>query len=284
MGWGSYARAMAELEMIASGYGLVEGPRVDVDGGLYFSDVRDGGVRRLDPDGTLDVVVPKRRGVGGIALHADGGIVISGRDISHVRDGESRTVFATDAPGFNDLIADAAGRVITATMRSDPFAAGTRTPGETWLIDLDGAARELYGDISLTNGLGFSPDGTILYHADTTVGIWAHDYDDGEVSNRRLFVPGDDVSPDGLAVDEAGTVWVADVSGSGSIRGFAPDGNEVGRVAVPAQMVTSLCFGGADRRDLYIVTGDNTNDAARRGCVFRTRADIAGVPVAFARI
>lgn len=281
----SYDRAMAELEMIASGYGLVEGPRVDADGALYFSDVHDGGVRRLAPDGTIDVVVPKRRGVGGIALHADGGIVISGRDISHVRNGESRIVFAPDAPGLNDLIADAAGRVICATMRSNPFSTdGERTPGETWLIELDGTARELYGDISLTNGIGFSPDGATLYHSDTVVGIWAHDYADGDVANRRLFVAADDVSPDGLAVDEAGTVWVADVSGSGAIRGFGPDSTEVGRVEVPARMVTSLCFGGADRRDLYIVTGDNTDDPDRRGSIFRTRADAPGLPVALARV
>ena len=80
--------------------------------------------------------MPKRRGVGGIALHADGGLVISGRNICHVRDGETRIVFAPDAPGLNDLFVDAAGRVICGTMRSDPFAVdGPRTPGECWLID-----------------------------------------------------------------------------------------------------------------------------------------------------
>lgn len=280
---------MAALEMIASGYGLVEGPRVDADGGVYFSDVHDGGVRRLGHDGTLDVVVPKRRGVGGIALHADGGIIVSGRDISHVRDGTSRVVFAPDAPGLNDLITDSAGRVICATVRSNPFSIGAeRTPGETWLIDLDGTAHELYGDVSLTNGLGFSADGAVLYHSDTTVGIWAHDYDDGQVSNRRLFVAGDGLrkhlAPDGLAVDEAGTVWVADVSGSGAVRGFAADGNEIGQIDVPARMVTSVCFGGTDRRDLYIVTGDNTDDPTRRGTIFRTRADTPGVPIALAAV
>ena len=57
-------------------------------------------------------------------------------------------------------------------------------------------------------------------------------------------------------------MWVADVSGSGAVRGFARSGEEVGRVEVPARMVTSVCFGGADRRDMYIVTGDNTERAA----------------------
>ena len=114
--------------------------------------------------------------------------------------------------------------------------------------------------------------------------MWAHDYDDGTVSNRRLFVRGGEFMPDGLAIDEAGNVWVADVSGSGALRGFAPDGGEVGRVEVPAKMVTSVCFGGADRRDLYIVTGDNTADPDRRGTIFRTRAEVAGCAVALARV
>ena len=89
-----------EIELLTTGYGLVEGPRVDDADNLYFSDVHHGGVRRRAPDGTIDVVVPKRRGVGGIALHADGGLVISGRNICHVRDGETRIVFDPDAQGL----------------------------------------------------------------------------------------------------------------------------------------------------------------------------------------
>ena len=216
---------MSDLEVLAWGYGLVEGPRVDADDNLYFSDVHGGGVRCRRPDGSIEVVVPKRRGVGGIALHADGGLVVSGKNICHVRDGETRIVFAPDAPGLNDLFVDGAGRVLCGTMRSDPFATdGPRVAGECWLVGLDGSATQLYDDIALTNGIGLSPDGTVLYHSDTTRGVWAHDYDDGRVTNRRLFVAADVVSPDGLAVDEAGNVWLADVSGSGAARAFAPTG------------------------------------------------------------
>ena len=57
--------------------------------------------------------------------------------------------------------------------------------------------------------------------------------------------------------------WVADVGGSSAVRGFGPDGNERGRIPVPATMVTSVCFGGADRRDVYIVTADNTRTPTR---------------------
>jgi len=194
---------MAELETLSWGYGLVEGPRVDVDDNLYFSDVHKGGVHCRRADGTIETVVPKRRGVGGIALHADGGLVISGRNICHVLDGETRVLFAPDAPGLNDLFIDGAGRVICGTMRSDPFSTdGPRTPGECWRVDEEGLAEELYGDVALTNGIGFSPDGSVLYHSDSTRGVVAHDYVDGHDSGRRFHIKRDDLMPDGLAVDE----------------------------------------------------------------------------------
>src|SRR5262249_61612664 len=82
------------VETLASGYGLVEGPTVDGDGNLYFSDVLGGGVYRRGPDGDITTVVPKRRGVGGIVLHAGGGGGVSGRDIVHVRGGPDRRPFA----------------------------------------------------------------------------------------------------------------------------------------------------------------------------------------------
>src|SRR5438270_10904986 len=113
------------LEALAWGYGLIEGPRVDEAGNLYFSDVRNGGVYRRSPDDAIETVVPKRRGVGGIALHADGGIVVSGRNIAHVRDGETRILYApADVPGFNDLFTDQLGRVYAGSIRSDPFGSG----------------------------------------------------------------------------------------------------------------------------------------------------------------
>src|SRR5438270_10768127 len=93
-------RRRMTLERLAYGYGLLEGPRVDAGGNLYFSDVPNGGVYRRALDGTITTAIPKRRGVGGIALHADGGLLVSGRDISHVRDGETPIVPAPAAvPG-----------------------------------------------------------------------------------------------------------------------------------------------------------------------------------------
>ena len=152
-----------KFETLAYGYGLIEGPRVDGAGNLYFSDVTNGGVFRRRPDGTIDTVVPKRRGVGGIALHADGGIVISGKNICHVKDGATRILFARDdVPGFNDLFTDAAGPRVHRLDASNPFSsrAASACPASAAGSTPRARRRVLYGGVSLTNGIGFSPDGT----------------------------------------------------------------------------------------------------------------------------
>jgi gluconolactonase len=274
------------IETLATGYGLIEGPRADGLDGLYFSDATNGGVYRRSREGEVETVVPKRRGVGGIALHAEGGIVVSGRNICHVRDGHTRMLFDPGVPGFNDIFTDARGRVYAGSLGSSAFADDEeRVPGELYRIDEEGKGLVLYGDVSLTNGIGFSPDGARLYHSDTARNqILVHDVGpDGGCGNRRVFARLRRGVPDGLAVDEEGFVWVA-AYGGGCVSRLASDGSVERHVEVPAQGVTSLCFGGGDRRDLYVVSTDNTDDEALGGCVFRTRAPVAGLEVPPARV
>jgi gluconolactonase len=275
------------LETLAYGYGLLEGPRVDDADNLYFSDVPNGGVYRRSPNGEVTTVVPRRRGVGGIALHADGGVVVSGKNICHVKDGVTRILFQRDdIPGFNDIFTDSAGRVYAGSLRSDPFKEGARTPGELWRIDRAGKVVEMYGNVGLTNGIGFSPDGKIIYHADSSgPHIIVHDVAaDGTMHNRRAIAQmTGGMIPDGLCVDEAGCLWVAVYGGRCAAR-YTPDGKLDRKVEVPAKAVTSVCFGGKDRRDLYIVTADNTEEASRKGTIFRTRVDVAGVAAPLARV
>ncbi|MDX1383082.1 MAG: SMP-30/gluconolactonase/LRE family protein [Thermoanaerobaculia bacterium] len=274
------------VETLAYGYGLIEGPRVDDENGLYFSDVHNGGVYRRSPDGTIATVVPKRRGVGGIALHADGGVVVSGRNICHVRDGETRVLFdQEDVPGYNDLVTGDDGGVWFGSLRSNPFdQEAERTPGELYHLRPDGSCDRVHGDVALTNGLGFSPDGSRLYHCDSAARtVWCYQWDRDGTVRRAAFAHPSQGSPDGLAVDEEGGVWVA-CYGGGCVQRFGPDGEPSLTVTVPASAVTSLCFGGADRRDLYVVTADNLEDASRAGTIFRTHADVAGLAVPPARV
>ena len=66
------------MEKLAEGYGLIEGPVWDPALGLLFSDVLFGGVYRLAADGGVSTVFGHRRGIGGMALHEDGGLIVSG--------------------------------------------------------------------------------------------------------------------------------------------------------------------------------------------------------------
>jgi gluconolactonase len=276
---------MTHFETLASGYGLVEGPTWAPDGSLYWSDVLGGGVYRRDARGAITTVVPKRRGVGGIALHAGGGLVVGGRDLIHVKDGASRSLLALEGlPGWNDLCADARGRVWAGTVRFRVFDPDAKpVPGECWRLDAAGAGAPVYDGVLHANGIALAPDERWLAHSDTLRSvIWAHDLDaDGNVSNRRSFRV--DGAPDGLAFDANGCVWVA-IAGGGRVDRFTPAGRLDRSLEVPARMVTSVCFAGPDLRELVVVTADHTGDPALRGCVLRTRLDVAGAPAPAARI
>jgi xylono-1,5-lactonase len=274
-----------DFETLASGYGLVEGPTWAPDGSLFWSDVLGGGVFRRDARGQVATVVPKRRGVGGIALHADGGLVVGGRDLVHVREGVTRTLLALEGlPGWNDLCADARGRVFAGSVRFrvfDPDA--VPVPGECWRVEAEGRATRLYDGVLHANGIALAPDERWLAHSDTRGRVlWAHDLDaHGDVSRRRALPV--DGAPDGLAFDASGCVWVA-IAGGGRVDRLTPEGRVDRSLDVPARMVTSLCFAGDDLRELIVVTADHTGEPALRGCVLRTRIDVAGAPAPPARI
>jgi gluconolactonase len=279
------------MERVATGYGLIEGPVWDPAKGLYFSDVPNGGVHLLDRTGKISQVVPKRRGIGGMALHADGGLIVGGRDIACVSlaDGTTRTLLPLDAipgaTGFNDLTTDRAGRIYVGSLAFRVFGGEEPKPGHLHVIDLDGTMRTLSDGVMLTNGLGFSPDGRRLYHCDARAGI-VRVYDvnaDGSVGAWETFASLAPGVPDGLKVATDGSVWVADAHG-GRVAVFEPDGKHRQDVAVPLPMVTSVCFGGDDLRDLYIVTGSRGGPHENCGSIFKTRVDVAGLPLPPARV
>jgi gluconolactonase len=277
------------MEQVAGGYGLVEAPVWDPARGLYFSDVLNGGVWLLDRAGEVSPVVPKRRGVGGMALHAEGGLIVGGRNIAWVgADGETRALLDSaaipGAIGFNDLTTDQAGRVYVGSLAYRVFADPPK-PGFLHVIDLDGSMRTLSDGVILTNGLGVSPDGKRLYHCDARAGVRVYDVAaDGSVGPWREFANlGERRTPDGMKVASDGSVWVADARGS-RVAVFEPDGAHRMDIAVPLPMVTSLCFAGDDLKDLYIVTGSDGGPEPNCGAIFKTRVDIPGLPLAPARV
>jgi D-xylonolactonase len=296
------------MEEVATGFGLIEGPVWDAaSGALYFSDVHNGGIYRLTRDGAVETVIQRRRGVGGMALHASGGLIFSGRDISYAPLGEGQGEPATlltpsdlsgGAIGFNDLTTDPQGRIYVGSLAFVVFGGGEPKPGSLHVINLDGSTQTVSTGVLLTNGLGFSPDGSKLYHSDSRSElVRVYDLKPGNqldatfdtkpnarLDNWRTFArfPRGGV-PDGLKVASDGSVWVADAR-RGRVAVFDPDGHPRADVEVPLPMVTSLCFGGEDLKDLYIVTGSDGGPKPNCGTIFKLRVDVAGQPLAKARV
>jgi sugar lactone lactonase YvrE len=128
------------------------------------------------------------------------------------------------------------------------------------LFNLDGRLHctQVEGGVAVPNSLAWSPDEKTMYFADTENRlIHAYDFDaqTGRRRPARVFAdlrdgPG---QPDGATVDAHGCLWGAEV-GSGRVVRYAPDGRELMVVQLPVTRVTSLTFGGADLRTLFITT------------------------------
>ena len=279
------------MEELATGFGLVEGPTWINDTGLLFSDVIKGGVYLLDHLNNVLPIVEHRRGIGGIAIHQENGLIVGGRNIAYKSfTGDKTTILLSNdvtevALGFNDLTTDSKGRVYVGSVAFKVFSDEEMIPGHLHLIDVDGSVRTISDGVMLTNGLGFSPDGRTLYHADARDAV-VRQYEvspDGNVSDWKPFVQANNGHPDGLAVAEDGSVWIAMAYGS-RVDVFESNGALRESLPVPLPMVTSVCFGGPDLKDLYVVTGSRGGPSATCGTIFRTRVDIPGLPISEAKV
>lgn len=280
----------AALEPLVEGFALLEGPVWQPGQGLLFADVERGGVYRLDRRGGTRVVVPHRRGIGGLALHAGGGIVVSGRNVAwKLESGRTRVLFEAPAgwgaTGFNDLAADPQGRILAGALRFRPREGyESARPGALWRLGLDGAAEVLVDDVLLANGIAFSPDGTWLYHADSVRReLRRYRYGPSTPLAGEVLATFDDGIPDGVAVSADGRIWVAVCHGA-RVEVLRASGARVAVLRAPVPMVTSVCFGGDENRDLYVVTGSDGTGRDDAGSIHRARVDVPGAPVYPARV
>ena len=260
-------------------HGLLEAPRFAAAGELVYSDVLAGGVWVCAPDGALRELVPKRRGVGGIVSHADGGWVISGRTVVHVAaDGSQRTLLADDAAcGYNDLATTARGDLLAGVLRYRPLAGEAPTHGQLVRLAGDGSLQVLNEQVIWPNGIGVSADGLTIYVSDYARRVvLAIPAQGGEAQELCAVQRG---CPDGLAVDAEGGVWVA-LGDGGAVARWGSDGTLDGVIELPAGFVSSLCFGGADMREVLITTADNEIRPELGGTLLRARSELAGLPVA----
>jgi D-xylonolactonase len=283
-----------KAELICDGFGLIEGPVWYDKLGLLFSDVLFGGVFCLDKERKLTTVFEHRKGIGGMCLHEEHGMVVSGRNIAYkpLATGETIVILDRDEAqgrvGFNDITVDSKGRIYAGSLGSSPvFDDGLpERSGDLYLIENDGSSRVVARDIRLTNGLGFSPDGNFLYHSDSRRNT-VYRYrvsSDGTLAAKEHFITTSKGIPDGLAVAQDGSVWVALADGGGGVAVFENNGQQTDFIDISVPMCTSVCFGGADGRDVYIVSGSDGTGSERAGGVYLARSGVPGLQPPPARV
>jgi sugar lactone lactonase YvrE len=149
-----------------------------------------------------------------------------------------------------------------------------------WRLEHDGQVTVLDEDLTLSNGLGWSPGGSVLYSTDTAAGrVWARDYDPvtGDVGERRPLLDLGEEAPDGLSVDSEGNLWVA-VYSAGEVRCHAPGGELLEVVEVGALPATSCAFVGPTLRTLLVTTASEDQDDPDAGKLFTAEVGVAGRP------
>ncbi len=185
---------------------------------------------------------------------------------------------------FNDGRCDAQGRFWAGTMNERRDA----PTGVLVKVDSAGRLEIMLGNMTISNGLAWSPDGHTMYHADTpTRTISAYDFDPaaGTPSNGRVFArfDGETERPDGAAVDREGCYWTTFYRGGKVVR-LSSAGAVLAEYPLAAQCPTMCAFGGDDLQTLYVTTARQNRDAGelarlpQSGGIFAMRVDVPGLP------
>ena len=227
-------------------------------------------------------VLPRRSG--GMALVVRSAIVLTDEQLTVTKMIPVPLPFS-QAMRLNDAACDPAGRLWFGSMATD----GQSDRGSLYTLAHDHALTRAFGPVSISNGLGWSPDGRTMYYVDTPTGrVDAFPFDQlsGRLGRRRTLasIPAGDGKPDGLTVAADGSLWVA-LWGGSAVQRFTSSGRPVGRVKLPTRNVTSCCFGGTDLDELYITTARRGLTAAEQeaeptaGRMFVCRPGARGMPV-----
>ena len=279
-----------DLTLVATGYQFAEGPRIEDDGTVWFSDLQGGGYHRIRAGQPPEAYLPNRQWIGGAVICADSTLIVSGRGgLVRLDPASGATTPIPLATGdsfelcVNDLEAAPDGAIVGGTIDfvSIMEKGVSPAPGKLFHLAVDGTLTILRDDVAASNGLGFSPCGTWLYHSETGKGVWRYPLGAGGLPHAgTLFATMED--SDGLVVDSQGGVWVAGWA-SATLRRYRADGACDRLVRLPFPHVVSLAFGGPDLHDLYISTGGNA-ESPNLGGVVKIRVDVPGTRDFKARI
>lgn len=256
---------------------------------LYWLDIFQPTINRYAPESGQNAAVTLPEPIYAAGRRAGGGFVAS-----------MESGFATLTPSyeleaianpnrgqdvnFNDGKVDSYGRFWSGTMARD-----WESPiGTLFRLDPDGSVHAMQGGIVLSNGLGWNPDGTIMYHTDFKHRtIYAYDFDSGAgtISGRRPFIvlTESDGFPDGLTVDGEGCLWVAHWDGWCVTR-HDERGREILRIDFPVPRPTCPAFGGRDMSVLYVTSAAmhlsdaQLAQAPLSGALFAVETQTRGVP------
>jgi sugar lactone lactonase YvrE len=262
---------------------------------LLAVDIIDGRVYRLRvvASGELNLVreywVPGTVGAVAPIDHDDGWMLAAGRGFVHLSpDGRLRPVRQVAPYGsrMNDGACDPQGRLWAGALAED-FRPGA---GSLYRFERDGQVEVMLDRLTISNGIDWSPDGDVMYLADSGPGevhAFAFDGESGTISDDRVLIKVDeDVGvPDGLTVDAAGDLWVA-IYGGARVQQYSPEGVLRQELRVPAEQCTSCAFAGPGLNRLYVTTAtEGWSDEQRRadpsaGIVYRFDLSASGRPAA----
>ncbi len=272
---------------------LGEGPSWDRGSKvLYWVNILGGDVHMYQPDNGVDTIIHVGGYVSSVVPNKSGTVVITLQHGFYALDLKTKAIACLsevekDISGnrFNDGKCDARGRFWAGTMsmkESEPT-------GSLYVLANDHSVNEVLSGITISNGLGWSPDNRIMYYIDTPMRkVTAFDFDlkTGKISNGRTAVDflNQEGSPDGMAVDREGMIWVAHWAGSKVSRWNPSTGKLLDQIALPAKNVSSCCFGGKNLDELYITTARAGMDQKalsewpESGDLFRAKVDVGGLP------
>jgi len=262
-----WTRKMTPLPLEATPHAeLGEGPSWDSrTQTLYFVDILNKKIFRYNPQNHNLESCATSSYVGFVVPDPDNDDLV----IAGLQDGIYKINFATGEETlfaqpevnrpenrFNDGKLDNRGRIWAGTMHLNPK--NPTWTGSLYRIDSDGTVTTHATNIGISNGLGWSPDDSVMYYSDTSAKtIWVYDYDieTGTPSNKRVFVkiPEEQGSPDGLTVDNNGNIWTA-LWGGSCVNCYSPEGQLLQRIELPVPQPSSCAFGGEDLQTLYITT------------------------------